>query len=60
MLEEELKAMHPDMGAIEAYARKDTEYATRVSELDAATAQRDEVCAWALLLDPGELESIVC
>ena len=43
MLEEELKAMSPDMGAIEAYARKDAEYATRMTELDDANAQRDEV-----------------
>ena len=47
MLEEELKAMSPDMGAIEAYARKDAEYTTRVAELDAATAQRDEVSVCA-------------
>ena len=50
MLEEELKAMNPDMGAIEAYARKDAEYTTRVTELDAATAQRDEVCSLACML----------
>ena len=43
MLEEELKAMNPDMGAIEAYARKDADYIARVAELDTATAQRDEV-----------------
>lgn len=43
MLEEELKAMQPDMGAIAAYARKDAEYTVRVAELDAATSQRDEV-----------------
>ena len=45
MLEEELKAMNPDMGAIEAYARKDAEYTARVADLEAATAERDQVCA---------------
>ncbi|KAK9798137.1 hypothetical protein WJX73_006477 [Symbiochloris irregularis] len=43
VLEEELKAMDPDMGAIEAAARKDAEYATRLAELDAASAERDQV-----------------
>ena len=43
MLEEELGRMSPDMGAIEAYRKKDADYCTRVQELETATAQRDEV-----------------
>ena len=42
-MEEELSRMNPDMGAIEAYRKKDADYCTRVQELEAATAERDEV-----------------
>ena len=37
--------MNPDMGAIEAYRKKEADYATRMQELEAATAERDEVIA---------------
>lgn len=43
MLEEELGRMNPDMGAISAFQAKEAEYAKRVSDLEAATAERDNV-----------------
>lgn len=43
MLEEELGRMNPDMSAIAAFQAKETEYAQRVSDLEAATAERDKV-----------------
>jgi hypothetical protein len=43
MLEEELGRMSPDMGAIAAFEKKDTEYKSRLAELDAATAERNQV-----------------
>jgi len=47
VLEEELGRMSPDMGAIEAYRKKDADYCARVQELEAATAERDEVPLWS-------------
>lgn len=46
MLEEELGRMNPDMGAISAFQAKEAEYAKRVSDLEAATAERDNVSAY--------------
>ena len=43
MLEEELRVMDPDMGAIEDYRRKDAEHAQRLTDLEALTAERDQV-----------------
>ena len=43
MLEEELGRMNPDMTAIAAFQAKEAEYAQRVSDLEAATAERDNV-----------------
>ena len=43
MLEEELRVMNPDMGAIEAYQRKESEHTQRLAELEALTAERDQV-----------------
>lgn len=43
MLEEELGRMSPDMGAISAFQAKEAEYAQRVNDLEAATAERDSV-----------------
>lgn len=43
MLEEELGRMNPDMTAIAAFQAKEAEYTQRVSDLEAATAERDNV-----------------
>ena len=43
MLEEELGRMNPDMTAIAAFQAKEAEYAQRVGDLEAATAERDNV-----------------
>lgn len=43
MLEEELGRMNPDMNAIAAFQAKEAEYAQRVHDLEAATAERDSV-----------------
>ena len=43
VLEEEMRGMNVDLGALEAYRAKAAEYGERVGELEAATAQRDEV-----------------
>lgn len=43
MLEEELGRMNPDMSAIAAFQAKEAEYAQRVTDLEAATAERDNV-----------------
>ena len=48
MLEEELGRMNPDMTAIAAFQAKEAEYAQRVSDLEAATAERDNV-SWHCL-----------
>ncbi len=40
-LEQQLKSMKPNMSAIEEYAKKNKEYATRVEALDKVTADRD-------------------
>ena len=42
VIEEELARMRPDMGAIEAYRKKEADYSARVKELEAATSERDE------------------
>ncbi len=42
MLEEELGRMAPDLGVIEEWKRKDTDYTTRLADLQAATAARNE------------------
>lgn len=49
MLEEELGRMNPDMTAIAAFQAKEAEYAQRVSDLEAATAERDNV-SWHCML----------
>ena len=46
MLEEELGRMSPDMGAIAAFQAKEAEYAQRVHDLEAATAERDTVSSY--------------
>ncbi|PSC72157.1 structural maintenance of chromosomes 4 [Micractinium conductrix] len=43
MLEEELSRMDVDLEAIEKWRQKDAEYAERTKDLQAATAERDEV-----------------
>lgn len=43
MLESEIQKMNPDMEAIELYRQKDADYTARLAELEAATAERDEV-----------------
>ena len=43
LLESELKIMNPDMGAMEAYRLKDAEHTQRLAELEALTAERDQV-----------------
>ena len=43
MLEEELGRMAPDLGVIEEWQRKDTAYGQRLTDLEAATAARNEV-----------------
>ncbi|EIE19557.1 RecF/RecN/SMC protein [Coccomyxa subellipsoidea C-169] len=43
MLEEELGRMAPDLGVIEEWKRKDADYTTRLADLEAATAARNEV-----------------
>ena len=42
VIEEELARMRPDMGAIEAYRKKEADYSARMKELEAATSIRDE------------------
>lgn len=44
MLEAELVKMNPDIGAIEDFRAKLADYEKRAEELDAVTAERDEVC----------------
>ena len=44
VLNEELARMSPDIAAIEAYRKKETDYQNRAQELESATAERDEVC----------------
>ena len=47
ILEEQLGKMNVNLGTIEAYRAKEAEYLGRMKELEAATAQRDEVrCRW--------------
>lgn len=43
MLEEKLGRMNPDVSAIAAFQAKEAEYAQRVTDLEAATAERDSV-----------------
>ena len=50
MLEEELGRMNPDMTAIAAFQAKEAEYAQRVTDLEAATAERDRVSSYCCLL----------
>ena len=45
MLESEIQKMNPDMESIEQYRQKDAEYTARMTELEAATAERDLVGA---------------
>ena len=40
-LEQSLQRLHPNLGALAEYAKKEREYAERVAELDALTEQRD-------------------
>lgn len=42
-MEEELGRMAPDLGVIEEWKRKDTEYSARLRDLEAATAARNTV-----------------
>ena len=49
MLEEELGRMNPDMSAIAAFQAKEAEYGQRVSDLEAATAERDSVSSYLCL-----------
>ncbi len=55
MLEEELGRMNPDMSAIAAFQAKEAEYAQRVSDLEAATAERDNV-SWLF----GKTSQLLC
>ena len=55
MLEEEVRVMNPDMGAIESYRRKEAEHVQRISELDSLTAERDKVASL-----PGLLTARAC
>ena len=48
ILEAELEAASPDMGAIEAWRRKDAEYAQRCADLESATAARNQARAHLL------------
>ncbi len=43
MLEDELGRMAPDLGVIEEWKRKDAAYGQRLTDLEAATAARNEV-----------------
>ena len=43
MLEDELGRMAPDLGVIEEWKRRDAAYAQRLTDLEAATAARNEV-----------------
>ncbi|BDA46592.1 Structural maintenance of chromosomes protein 4 [Coccomyxa sp. Obi] len=43
MLEEELGRMSPDLSVIEEWKRKDADYASRLKDLEAATAARNQV-----------------
>ena len=43
LLESELQIMNPDMGAMEAYRLKDAEHTQRLADLEALTAERDQV-----------------
>lgn len=43
ILEEDLTRMNPDMSAIEAYRKKEADYAAKAKELEEATAERDGV-----------------
>ena len=43
MLEDELGRMAPDLGVIEEWKGKDAAYGQRLSDLEAATAARNEV-----------------
>ncbi len=56
MLEEELGRMNPDMTAIAAFQAKEAEYAQRVSDLEAATAERDNV-SWHCMLQHRRIAS---
>ena len=49
MLESEIQKMSPDMEAIELYRQKAADYTARMAELEAATAERDEVGGWDAL-----------
>ena len=51
MIEEELARMRPDMSAIEAYRKKETDYKARVKELESATSERDEAGSSAPCFD---------
>ena len=44
ILESEIQKMNPDMESIELYRQKEADYNTRMTELEAVTADRDEVC----------------
>lgn len=43
MLEEELGRMSPDLSVIEEWKRKDADYASRLRDLETATAARNQV-----------------
>jgi structural maintenance of chromosome 4 len=43
MLEEKLKQLKPNMAAIREYRKKEQDYLSRVQDLDAVTAERDEL-----------------
>ena len=43
MLDDEMQRMNINLEAIEAWRQKDADYAERVRELEAATAERDAV-----------------
>ena len=59
MLEDELGRMAPDLGVIEEWKRKDAAYGQRLTDLEAATAARNEVWlpSWGLRLPPPVLST---
>ena len=59
VLEEELARMSPDLGAIEAYRKKEADYKNRAQELESATGQRDEVSHFHLLVKQQNEFSLV-
>jgi hypothetical protein len=60
--EADLEKMSVDLGAIEEYKKRKADYEARAAELDAVTAQRDEVGGWVGVMQstermqPGERE----